>query len=117
MYKRQLLRRYASKGCRRRDAELLLVKGGHNSKRPLTCVKKTYSFLGRHLLGDQFDQRKIERLDAVRGRLSANSPPWAYVARNAVNTKGRGSEFRSGMTDQRAKAMGRDIKNLFKGGL
>ena len=31
--------------------------------------------------------------------------------------KGRGGEFRSGMTDQRAKAMGRDIKNLFKGGL
>ena len=31
--------------------------------------------------------------------------------------KDRGGEFRSGMTDQRAKAMGRDIKNLFKGGL
>ena len=96
---------------------MLLVKGGHNSKRPLTCVKKTYSFLARHLLGDRFDQRRIDKLDAVRGRLAANSPPWAYVARNATNVKGRGAEFRSGMTDQRAKAMGRDIKNLFKGGL
>ena len=57
----------------------------------------------------------IERLDAVRGRLAANSPPWAYVARNAVHTKGRGAEFRSGMTNERAKAMGRDIKNLFLG--
>ena len=70
-----LLRRYASKGCRRRDAELLLVKGGHNSKRPLTCVKKTYSFLARHLLGDQFDQRRIDKLDAVRGRLAAIRRP------------------------------------------
>ena len=107
-----LLRRYASKGCRRRDAELLLVKGGHNSRRPLTCVLKTYAFLARHLLGDAFDQRRVDRLDAVRGKLAAASPPWAYVA-NRAPAKGRGAEFRSGMTDARAKQMGRDISNVF----
>ena len=42
------------------------MKGGHNSKRPLTCVKKTSQrFLARHLLGDRFDQRRLIE-DAVR---------------------------------------------------
>ncbi|KAH8061201.1 palmitoyl-(protein) hydrolase [Aureococcus anophagefferens] len=104
------------KSQRQRDAELLLVKGGHNSRRPHSCARKTYEFLAKHLSAPGTDDAELEaaaaKLDAYRPKIAGGHAPWTYCAQALkAPTKDRGGEFRSGMTDAREKAIARDISS------
>lgn len=123
----RLLKLYANakegdaKARRQRDAELLLVKGGHNSKRPYACQKKTYEFLAKHLQGARGGvlAAKIDALDDYKAPIRESRPPWAWCAQTAAPppaAKNLGDAFRSGMTADREKQMGKDISNIFGGG-
>ncbi|KAH8093473.1 palmitoyl-(protein) hydrolase [Aureococcus anophagefferens] len=118
-----LLKLYANaktgpkKSQRQRDAELLLVKGGHNSRRPHSCARKTYEFLAKHLSAPGTDDAELDaaaaKLDAYRPKIAGGHAPWTYCAQALkAPTKDRGGEFRSGMTDAREKAIARDMSSV-----
>ena len=107
----------AKKYQRQRDAELLLVKGGHNSKRPHACQKKTYEFLAKHLLPPRAAENAratVAFFDDHKAKIQNATAPWNWCAQ-AAPPNAAGDKFRSGMTDAREKQMGRDISNLFGG--
>ena len=96
-------------------------KGGHNSKRPHACQKKTYEFLAKHLQGARGGvlAAKIDALDDYKAPIRESRPPWAWCAQTAPPppaAKNLGDAFRSGMTADREKQMGKDISNIFGGG-